>query len=204
MTIKDYQDGKVIYLSTAFDNRAKILNIIYFICFTGAAIGFITIPARDEKTFTFGLIIFIAIATGIYLFAGYRFINKALQSEKLIVKKNTLTISRSGFLSTKSDVYQISQVSNFRHLEKPETTKHPLAGESFDYLGFQAEQQVINEMHGDNRLAFDYNHKTIKFGENMYSWDFEELETILYNITGHHFPATASFEETFELTPDSI
>ena len=52
---------------------------------------------------------------------------------------------------------------------------HPLAGKSFDYLGFQTEQKVINEMYGDNRLAFDYNGRTISFGKNVYSWEFDEI-----------------------------
>ncbi len=198
MTVKDYQEGKVISLSSSFDNRAKVLNTIYFICFTGAGIGFISLPIQEGAPLTFGLFIFIAIVTGIYLFAAYRFINKALQSEKLIVTKNKLTISRSGFLSTTIDEYDVSQISNFRHLDKPNQTKHPLAGESFDYLGFQTEQQVINEMHGDNRLAFDYNSKTIKFGENIFSWDFEKLEVLLYDITGNDFRYTDEFEKTFD------
>jgi hypothetical protein len=198
MTVKDYQDGKIISLSSSFDNRAKILNIIYFICFTLAGIAFIFLPINEGTPFSFGLFVFIAIVTGVYLFAAYRFINKALQTEKIIVNKNTLTISRGGFLSTKNDTYQISQISNFRHLDKPQTTKHPLAGQSFDYLGFQTEQQVINEMHGDNRLAFDYNSRTIKFGENIYSWDFEELEVLFYDITGNDFRYTDDFEKTFK------
>jgi hypothetical protein len=200
MTVKDFQDGKIISLSSSFDNRAKILNIIYFICFTGAGIGFISLPISEGTPFTFGLFVFIAIVTGVYLFAAYRFINKALQTEKLIVNKDTLTIFRGGFLSTKKDIYEVSQISNFRHLDKPETSKHPLAGQSFDYLGFQTEQQVINEMHGDNRLAFDYVGRTIKFGENIYSWDFEQLEVILYDITGNDFRYTDKFEKTFDDT----
>jgi hypothetical protein len=57
--------------------------------------------------------------------------------------------------------------------------KHPLAGEAFDYLGFQTEQQVINEMHGDNRLALDYEGVTVKFGKNVYSWEFDEIVNLL-------------------------
>ena len=170
MTVKKYQDGKIISLSSSFDNRAKILNIFYCICFIATGIGVILLPVSERVPFTFGLFLFIAIPNCIFFFAAYRFINKALQKEKLVIKKSTLTIIRSGFLSTKRDIYEVSKISNFRHLDKLETIKHPLAGQSFDYLGFHTEQQVINEMHGDKRLAFDYNDRTIKFGENIYSW----------------------------------
>jgi hypothetical protein len=77
-------------------------------------------------------------------------------------------------------------------------TKHPLAGETFDYLGFQTEQKVISEMHGDNRLAFDYENKTVTFGENIYSWEFDELQILLYDITGNDFRYDDEFEKTFK------
>ncbi len=199
MTVKDYQDGKIITLSKAFDNRAKILNIIYFVAFSFAGLLFLNM-AISTGTESIGLIIFTVVVIGVYLFAGYRFINKALQTEKLFVNKTNLTISKSGFLSQQNNFYDISQISNFRHLGKPTTTKHPLAGQSFDYLGFQTEQQVINEMYGDNRLAFDYNGRTIKFGENIYSWDFDQLEVLLYDITGNDFRYIDDFEESFKET----
>ena len=202
MTVKDYQDGKIITLSKPFDTRPKILNIIYFAAFTFAGFIFIYMPL-SESNLTFGLIIFILIVSGIYLFAGYRFINKALQTEKLLVNKNTLTILKSGFLSEQRNSYDTSLISNFRHLDKPQITKHPLAGQTFDYLGFQTEQQVINELHGDNRLAFDYNGRTIKFGENIYSWDYEQLEALLYDITGNDFRYNDEFEKTFKPDDES-
>ena len=57
-------------------------------------------------------------------------------------------------------------------------------------------------MHGDNRLAFDYNGKTITFGENVYSWEFEELENLLYSITGSYYVYDNSFEKTFGYDED--
>ena len=186
MKIKENLDGRIIILSEALDNRAKILNLIYFVLLTSFGIFFIKMPLKGN-TLNWGIFTFIVIASGGYLFAAYRFVNKALQKEKLILNKNTLTISRSGFLTSKKDIYEVNQISNFRHLDKPEITKHPLAGQSFDYFGFQTEQEVINEMLGDNRLAFDYNNKTIKFGENIYSWDYEKLLILIQEITGKYF-----------------
>jgi hypothetical protein len=33
------------------------------------------------------------------------------------------------------------------------------------FVSFQVQQQVINELHGDNKLAFDYDGQTIAFGK---------------------------------------
>jgi hypothetical protein len=195
MTVKDHQEGKMIILSKAFDTRVKILNSIYFLVFTVGATTF-GVLGFSAISFSLWFVIFAIGAVAVFSFAGYKFINKSLQSEKLIVNKNSLTIIKSGFLSTKKTTFDNMLISNFTHLDKPEITKHPLAGETFDYLGFQTEQAVINEMHGDNRLAFDYNGKTITFGENLYTWDFEQLEVLLYDITGNDFRYTDDFKKT--------
>jgi hypothetical protein len=77
--------------------------------------------------------------------------------------------------------------------------KHQLAGESFDYLGFETQQQVINEMHGDKRLAFDYKGNTVTFGENVYSWDYDTLKEVLQEATGTDFSAINEWDKTFNL-----
>ena len=198
MKIKENGEKKIINLSSPFDTRPKILNFISFIGFTGAGIAFIYLPFSEGGPYVFGMFAYVGIISAIYLFAAYRFINKTLETEKLIINKETLTISRSGFLNTKIQTYDIGKISNFRHLEKPQTSKHQLAGQTFDYLGFQTEQEMINELHGDNRIAFDYDSRTIKFGENIYSWDFEKLEVLLYDITANDFRYTDDLENTFK------
>ena len=194
MTITDSPDGKEVVLSKAFDSRAKILYIIYFILFTctGLFLGNMFISFNPESIV---LIILICLIVAVYLFAGYRFINKAVQAECLLVTKDRLVIFKIGFLSNKKESYDINNIYAFRHPDKPEATKHPLAGQSFDYLGFQTGQQVANEMHGDKRLAFDYNGKIITFGENIYSWDFEALQELILDITGKDITARKEVDE---------
>lgn len=36
-------------------------------------------------------------------------------------------------------------------------------------------------MHGDYRLALDYEGVTVKFGKNVYSWEFDEIAELLKN-----------------------
>lgn len=170
-------------LSKAFDTRDKFLYTIYFAAFTFAGFIFFNEFIFSPSEITVGLILFSIAVVGLYLFVAYKFINKALQTEKLYVSKTTLTIYKTGLFFSQTKTFNTGSISNFRHLAKPEISKHPLAGESFDYLGFETEQKVINEMHGDNRLAFDYNGRTIKFGENIYSWDFEQIAGLLYEVT---------------------
>ncbi|MFN4975974.1 MAG: hypothetical protein ACK5GV_12070 [Bacteroidota bacterium] len=196
MTVKDYKGGKIITLSKAFDTRAKLLNITYFLVFTvGACVFGVIGSSIVTSDIWFGMLAILVFTA--YGIAGYKFINKSFQSEKIIIDKTSLTIIKRGIFFAKKDTYENAYISNFTHLDKPKITKHALAGQTFDYLGFQTEQAVINEMHGDNRLSFDYKGKRITFGENIYTWDFEELEILLYDITGNDFRYTDDFEKTF-------
>jgi hypothetical protein len=182
MKIKNYGAGKMITLSTALDTRAKVLNLFYFICFfaTGTLFLRLCLPALDSVA----VVIIACIAVSLAYIAAYRFANKAVMSEKMFITRERIELIKKGLLGSKRQSFDITKVSGFRHLAKPELSKHPLSGASFDYLGFETQQQVINEMYGDNRVAFDYNGRTINFGQNIYSWDFDELTVLLYDITG--------------------
>ena len=184
MDVKDYADGKLISLSKGFDSRAKALYFFYFLVFFLSASLFLR-SLLIEKNMALGAIIVSVLASIAFYIAAYRFINKAVQSEKLFVNGQVLELIKQGIFRSLVKTYKISDISNFRHLKKPELTNHPLAGQSFDYLGFQTEQKVISEMHGDNRLAFDWKGITVVFGQEVYSWDFEALQNLLRDIIGH-------------------
>jgi hypothetical protein len=110
---------------------------------------------------------------------------------------------RTGFLNFKVRTYETKNISMFRHLEKPALSKHPLAGESFDYLGFQTQQIMINEMHGDNRVSFSYSGKTINFGQNVSSWELEQISDLLYEMTGNDVRKNDLHEDTFPKSMDN-
>ncbi len=186
LEIKDFQEGKLIILSKALDSRTKVLNVIYFLVFSSLPpLLFITLT--NNRSQSIGATLFFLVFFGFYFLIAYRFINKAFQSEKLYIHDNKLTIIKSSFISRKENTYDFNQISNFRHLDKPEISKHPLTGDTIDYFGFQTNANLANELHGDERLAFEYNGKTIKFGENIYSWDFEQLKDSMDLILGNTF-----------------
>jgi hypothetical protein len=203
MKIEDQADGKLITLSKAFDSRAKTLNVFYFVCFLAMGTLFIRMGLLLDADRIFPLLVG-CIAGAVLIFAAYRFINKAMFSEKLFVNTAQLQIIESGLFSKKVRSFDLTGISSFRHLDKPALTDHPLAGQSVDYLGFQTEQKVISEMHGDKRIGFRYNGRDITFGENVYSWDFEELEVLLYDVTGRDLSYDASFEKTYKPEEEAL
>jgi hypothetical protein len=50
-------------------------------------------------------------------------------------------------------------------------------------------------MHGDNRISFKYGDKYITFGKDVYSWEFEEIEIAIYNVSGNDLRYKDSDEE---------
>lgn len=194
MQIKDYKDGKLITLSTSLDSRAKLLIFFNFLVFLFGACAFLymSLTMRDNIP---ALSITI-LATIAFFIGAYRCANKCFLSEKIFINKNELQLVYHGFLNKKILSFQTNKISNFRHLDKPELSEHPLAGKTFDNMGFDTEQKVVNEIHGDKRVAFTYEGKTITFGDGVYSWDFETLEILLYDITGNDFRYDDVFEKT--------
>jgi hypothetical protein len=177
MKITDYKDGKLMALSKPMDNRVKILNLFYFILFFTTG-GWWILKATYPGT-SIGALLFFLLVGVVFLVVSYRFANKMMMTEELFVNKDALCLIKRGISPLSRHCFDLAGVSQFRHLEKPEDPKHPLAGENYDYFGFQTEQKLIRETYGDDRLAFDYGGKTITFGDNVYSWDFDEIAGIL-------------------------
>lgn len=177
MTVQTFEHGTLIILSKPFDSRAKTLYLAYSLVFAIGAIFFTAVFFFYPQSIV-GTIILLAFIIAQYV-AAYRFGHSAMLQEKIFLDDKEFILMVKGIRMMKRQVFDLSSLTHFRFLDKPVMERHPLAGESFDYLGFQTEQQVINEMHGDNRLAFDYDGKTVKFGKNVYSWDFDELLMVL-------------------------
>ena len=202
MTIKDHPDGKIIILSQGIDTRPKMLHVVYFTVFFLTGLLFLKyFILEGDVDNIFVLLLLMLFPAGFFL-AAYRFANKVIKSEKLIISKNNLTLIKGGIFSAQKKIYDIALIENFRHLAQAEITKHPLAGESLDYMGFQTSQHLANNLHGENRLAFDYKGSIIKFGENIFSWDFEQLEVIIYDIAGKEFKSADRFESNLNKTSD--
>ncbi|RXK86823.1 hypothetical protein [Filimonas effusa] len=141
MTVENQNEGKLITLSQAFDNRPKVLNAFYFVLFSCMAIPFLYAFRTAISDSPLQFIFFLALFTA-YLVAAYRFINKAIQSEKLLITPDSITLIKAG-ISRTSHTYKNEFISQLRHLDKPALSKHPLTGESFDYLGFQTTQEYL-------------------------------------------------------------
>jgi hypothetical protein len=115
---------------------------------------------------------------------GYRFFRRATWKEILIIDKEQLVAKKGSMLGMKRFAFPIAELSRFRFLKKPELTPHPLAGQTMDYLGFDTEQKLVNEVHGDDLMAFDYRGKFFSFGQNATSWEYDEIAELILQLSG--------------------
>ena len=124
MTIQDQADGKLAILSRPMDTRPKMLNFAWFVVNIFSAAFFIHRAMYEEKT---GLMAFFIVLAIVFFIVAFRFINKAAMSEQLFVGSGELRVIIKSFI-TKTHVFDLVEISNFRHLPKPESTRPTDAG----------------------------------------------------------------------------
>ena len=135
MTVQTFEHGTLIILSKPFDTRAKALYLAYSIVFGIGGVCLLALLFYE----------YLPMAGTIFLLAGiiaqlvgsYRFGHSAMLQEKIFVDGKELILMNKGIGPTKRRVFDFAAVTNFRLLDKPVMARHPLAGESFDCLGFQ-------------------------------------------------------------------
>lgn len=180
MTIKEHPNGKIIIFSRPLYTGN---NIIYFTIFFLFGLLFLKLIVTSDKIDTPFLLICSMMVPAILLLIAYRFIEKALQREKLIISKRELTLLSTGFFTGRKRIYDTRHIENFRHIVESDPIKQPEPDGSGELTEAQI-KQYLAKRRIENRLAFDYKGHTIKFGANIYSWDFDQLEVIFHDITG--------------------
>lgn len=186
MKIKSIHEGKIIVLSGNKNNNSGIFKILFsFSIFIFGLFIFTKMSSQFYYELDFVIIAF--LFTLVFHIILYHILNKAAKTETLLVAKTKICIEKTTLFRKEEKEYDLKYISNFRHVDEPIATDHPLGGKTIDYFGFQKKQEIINVIHSNDRLAFDYNGNTISFGQNIYSWDFEEIQLILLEITGKDF-----------------
>jgi hypothetical protein len=190
--IEHSNDGKIIKLSAPLSNRVKILDLFYALMFLAATIifGYMFVT---QWSLSISATIISGLAVFAFAIAFYRFFNKATETEKLFVKKNRLEIVNAGFLKMKRKSFIVNEISDLKFNEKEKFEPHPLKGETFDYLGFQTDQQVIQDLHSEGRVSFNYRGSLHRFGKELASWEFNELEDLIYELTGNDLSQPKKF-----------
>ncbi|MBO9203200.1 MULTISPECIES: hypothetical protein [Niastella] len=199
MTIKDHPDGKIILLSQPFGNQSKLFDTIYFavLFISGTLLFYVTGRDLTSDNLIKGILFFLLSLA--LIMASFRYINKAAKSENLIVSRTNITVVNGDLIKKRDHRYEMRLVENFRHHIKQPNIPPEMEGQPIDHL-VQTRKLTSNDLRTESKVAFDYKGRTIEIGENIYSWEFDELATIIYDITQYDFRAP---EQPYEIADDS-
>ena len=163
----------LITLGNRTNKRVRILYLVEFIFTTAMATIFLMQSLPLQHNF-----IHWAACIGsslIYLLAANRFLTRLFFTEQLLLDQQCFTIVRKSLFSQNIKRYDWRQIGALHYEGKGRKTDHPLKGLSFDYLGFETQEHLIQSLHHDGNLYFDTKEGRVYFAPNVYSWDAEEM-----------------------------
>jgi hypothetical protein len=183
-----YQWGNghlIIALGNNIQPRIKALFWGEFIITFGMA----TIFLGKSLPFSGNIINWIAGvgAAALYLLAGYRFLSRMLYVEKLFLDADSFTIIERSPFSQKERRYKWKEMGPLHYLGKSEKTDHPLKGGCYDYFGFETQEHLIQSLHQEGNLYFNYCGYPVRFARGVYSWDAEEMVNMMQLYAGDKF-----------------
>lgn len=173
ITYKWGSDYLLIDLGNRVPGRIKALYYGEFLLTSGMA----TILLLRLGSFSLGVVNWLAAAgvAALYLLAAYRFFSRLFFTESIVVDYDSLLIVNNTPFVKKINRYEWRHMGVLHYLGKTPKTDHPLKGKSFDYLGFETQEHLIQHIHHDGNLYFNYEGRPVRFARRVYSWDAEEM-----------------------------
>jgi hypothetical protein len=121
----------------------------------------------------------------LYLLASYRFISRTFYTEELWLDDMFLTIISSTPFKRKLDQYDWANIGQLHYIGKDSKTDHPLKGQCYDYFGFETQEKLIQNIHEDGNLYFNYGGYRVRFAKGVYSWNAEEMVGMMQLFAGN-------------------
>lgn len=134
-------------------------------------------------------------ATGLYMLAAYRFMSRIFSTEQLLLHKDGLNVINDTPFAEKTSFYYWTSMGPLHYAGKEKKTDHPLKGQTFDYFGFETQEHLIQSLHHDGNLYFNYEGFPVRFGKGVYVWHAEELVNMMQLYAGDSLQLGAEWQE---------
>jgi hypothetical protein len=176
-------DHLLIDLGNRVEPRIKILFFAEFLVTSGMATIFLlqSLPLSGNAGHWIACI---GSAT-LYFLASWRFLSRVFFKEKILIDKQDITIIRLGFLHRQVRHYGWRHIGPLHYAGKEVKTDHPLKGRSFDYFGFETQEHLIQSLHHNGNLYFNFGDHPVRFARGVYSWDAEEMVRMMQLYAGN-------------------
>jgi hypothetical protein len=176
------KDHLLIDLGNRIEPR---IRVIYWLEFT-VSIGIAVIFLLQSYQLHGNVLHFLSsICIGVLaLLAVYRFFSRMFYREKLIVTDRQFILVRKTPFSSIHRSYDWEEMGPLHYLGKEAKTDHPLKGKCFDYFGFDTQEQLVQDLHHDGNLYFEYRGLSVRFARGIYSWNAEEIIRMIQLFSG--------------------
>lgn len=108
------------------------------------------------------------------------FLKRTYSKDLIIIQHDEMKLG-SSFIFKSLRSYKLKDVKNIR-IENENFAEHELHRKPLDYFGIGTEQQNVNNLIADGRIAFDYKNTIIRFGKDLY---FEDANIVLSKIQNY-------------------
>ena len=186
----------LITLGNRTDSRVRALYIVEFV-FTSCMATIFMLQAMPLAHNPFHMVACVG-ASALYLLAAYRFLSRIFFDERLLLDQRSLTIIRKTFFGKQIRKYEWSEIGALHYEGKPKKTDHPLKGHTFDYLGFDTQEHLIQSLHHNGNLYFDTYEGRIHFATGVYSWNAEEMVQLMKLYIGSSLQLGPEWKEMLQ------
>jgi hypothetical protein len=183
-------------LGNRIQSRVRVLFTIELIVAFGAATLFLLKPLPGNDLWLHAAIAFSAAA--LYALAAYRFLQRMFYRERVVVDATHLTIMQRSFFNQKIRSYDRRNMGPLHYVGRDQKTDHPLKGRHFDYFGFETHERLVQNLHQDGSLYFNYGGFPVRFGRGLFSWDAEELVRMLQLYCGNSLVLGAEWAQMMQ------
>jgi hypothetical protein len=177
------KDYLLIDLGNRIQNRIRLLFIAEFLFIAGIATCLLLIAIPVQGNFTHFVMCIGATIT--YMLAAYRFLSRLFFNESLYITTKAISIHQQSPFYRSTRTFNWQSISEMHYIGKPHKTDHPLKGNSFDYFGFESQEQLIQRLHHKGNLYFSCEDENIYFARGVYFWDAEKTIRMIKLYAGH-------------------
>jgi hypothetical protein len=186
----------LIKLGNQADKRVRALYAVEFILTGTLAVVFLKLSLPLDHSFFHWFAS--AGASVLFILATHRLLNRIFFTERLLLDQRSLTIIRKSLFSKEIRRYDWRQIGALHYEGKGTKTDHPLKGRSFDYMGFDSHEHLIQSLHHNGNLYFDCNDGRVYFAAGVYSWDAEEMVQLMKLYIGSSLQLGPEWKEMLQ------
>ena len=186
----------LINIGNRTSKRLRLLYVFEFLFTSGLA----TIFFIQALPFKFNYIHWVAgIGSGmLYFLATRRFLIRMFFSECIVLDEQCIAFVKKTIFSKQVRRYDWRLLGALHYEGQVQKTDHPLKGRSFDYFGFETQEQIIQTLHKDGNLYFETPQGRLYFATGVYSWDAEEMVQMMKMYMGTSLQLGPEWEQMLQ------